>query len=60
MRMWNFLRPSYPAPKNHCGLDYWPEWLVGKVCGRAYLYGSVSGLSVGIVLGILLCKLLRG
>lgn len=39
---------------------FWPEKLVGIAVGRAYLYGSLTGLSMGIVLGILIYRLVKG
>lgn len=39
---------------------FWPEKLVGIAVGRAYLYGTITGLSAGIVLGILIFRLIKG
>lgn len=39
---------------------FWPETLAGKAVSRAYLYGSLGGISMGIVLGISLYRLFKG
>lgn len=45
--------PAAPGP-------FWPEALVGKAVSRAYLYGSLGGIAMGVVLGIAIARLLKG